>query len=349
MAPEFVDKQRPSPIPRRDVSSLEASLAWKREQPELRRILNNEEPDVNTRSTLRDGSIQPGGLNSGQNPQAGSVQLQAKKEAPLNSKKAIAANKKLLREKESVLTLQKFFKMASPTGTFDAETIELIDAFQKENSIVIDEGERGVFNRATMLALFDELRAEDQYNPLIFLVIDYYLRNTYRSLKPDIVKLEYNGDLNSDGSFLVENEKDFSITIGHPAFAYCQYLMHTIGHEFEHCRQHLERVQKRKKKKPTLPELGVDEFRAEAFNILSVGLPMKRLDDFMDDARRALEEWGQIEWQKIPAGDRIPLERLFGKVRRKVLKVYADFADYGLAEPYTGLKEEYERLGQRGH
>ncbi len=75
---------------------------------------------------------------------------------------------------------------------------------------------------------------------------------------------------------------------------------------------------------------------------------MKRLDDFMDDARHALAEWNQIEWREITAKDRIPLETLLGKVRKKVMEVYADFANSDMTDQYRDLKERYEKLSPKG-
>jgi hypothetical protein len=281
---------------------------------------------------------------------AGFVQLQEEKGGskakPINTAKAIAENKKRLQDKRSILMLQNLFNMESPTGTFDARTIGLIDTFQKANDVFMAfDGERGIITAETLKAVFEKLFENKQYNPLIFLTIDYYLRDTYHSLKSNIVKLEYDKDLAEDGAFTTRmNEKEFEITIGETAFRYYEYLVHTIGHEFEHAKQKRESLQRVKKKKPLLPAIGVDEFRAEAFNILTERLPMKRFDEFMDDAKRAFEEWQTIDWAKVPDTDADVLVGLYKKVRKRIMKIFIRFENSALAEKHRKIKEQYERL-----
>ncbi len=282
--------------------------------------------------------------------QAGLVQLQEIEGTtgakPFNIGKAVAANRKRLQDRSSVIALQGVLNMGSRSGTFDRRTVELIDAFQTANKVFVAlEGERGVVTEETLKAVFDKLLDKNQYNQLIFIMIDYYLRATYQSIKHNIVKLEYDKDLLVDGEFTTRrNENEFEITIGKTAFRNFEYLVHTIGHEFEHAGQKKERMHRARRRKPFLPAIGVDEFRAEAFNILTERLPMKRFDDFMDDAERAFDEWQHIDWVKVPGADANALVFLYKRVRKRVIKVFGLFKSSPLAAKHRNIKERYENL-----
>lgn len=279
--------------------------------------------------------------------------LYKKQDKQFNIGRAIKENQKKLRNKNSINLIQELLEVGT-TGTFDGPTVESIYGFQLQSGAVLFENEEGVITPDTLSYLFYKITDKNKYQELISLIIDYYLRQSYEQLKSIITEIRYveSGEgvrKGADAQTIPSEEEGKSEIEVYPnAFQYAIYLAHAVAHEFEHVRQSVERFKQRKKGEPILPEIGVDEFRAEAFNILSENLPLKRFGDFMDDARRALQEWEKIPWQDVPREKEDSLLALLLKVRKKVLEQWETFKGTDIAgiEQVWQTKLRYEALNK---
>lgn len=226
----------------------------------------------------------PSSKTSGKTDGSGAVLL-----TPEEAQNAIASNSTTISSTNGISAVATATGAAS--ASWDTALVEAVAKFRQDNGL----SATGLIDEQAVRLMVTTLAAAGQQVAATWLVIDFYDMPT-----ANIASLTYDASISANAS------TDFSrnITMGaQPFTAGFESLVHTTRHEIEHCDLLAAGV----------TSVPLHEFRGEAIEILSVGMPEEGVAGFMDDAGRCLNNWGRMsnteqvaEWAR------------FQQVRRKV-------------------------------
>jgi len=211
---------------------------------------------------------------------------------------AISVNIGRIRDLRSIMIIQELTQTPI-SRVFDAKTCQHIAEYQSSRGLMLNpDGQIG--SQRTLQAMVSELIGRGHFNAVIRLIIDYYNLSTYGALLDISV-----GPRTTLAGWIPGTT---TLRIGRVWFRRSfPALVHQIAHMLDRVRTHKAGIRSR----------AVKVFLGESVEILSVGMPEESFPDFMNDARRALRNWGNMNRQ-----EQRRYWTKFIQVRRKVEQRY---------------------------
>ncbi|MGB1450264.1 MAG: DUF4157 domain-containing protein, partial [Marinirhabdus sp.] len=255
---------------------------------------------------------------------------------PQQVRSAIAYNNKKFNDTRSISVFQNHLGMMN-TGTIDEDFVQRVANVQDTTAALSDTD--GKIGPQTLRHFFVELRNAGNHNAVINLIVDFYNMPDYGMLTA--LYFEDDAGFTSNASTNRNAHGPTRVNVRKGLYQSFEGAVHTIRHELEHVRQHMEGI----------PDPPVREFLGEAVEVMSVGMPHERLlrqshdttnaagtrfqtgDGLRDDAGRLWSNWSSMSddakkeyWSRFVQIRRRLRQRVAGEYAPTATQDTADWA-----------------------